>query len=162
MAKPKKTETNGSENDESNESDDESEPEDGEMKSSSQSNGDEKSLNSTNEQIVTEETQDGEMVDENEITNNEFTTPVNNRKKRKILQEEAEQVGNVSIKISGTPILQNVSGVDQVPSWEKFSVNICDHRAFEMDANAANSTGHFKKILQLTRNLKSGNQSTSP
>ena len=120
-----------------------------------------KSLNSSLEKN-SQENSEVETLEEGELANDaNFSTPSNNRiKKRKILDDQREEYGNVSIKIAGTPILENISGVEKVPSWEKFSANICDHRPFEMESSI-NAIGNFKNIIELTRKFKSEHNSVS-
>ena len=108
---------------------------------------------------------DEEIVDDNGETpivdDANFTTPINRNKRRKAIIEQDELHGSVSKKIPGTPIIQNISGVDRVPTWENFSQNICDHRAFEMEASQTASLGNFQNIIELTREFKSKQQQAS-
>ncbi len=53
--------------------------------------------------------------------------------------------------LPGTPIVINNSGVSNVPTSENFSVGICEHKPYEMYTN---TTGHYQKIVKVTRKLK--------
>ena len=59
-------------------------------------------------------------------------------------------------EILGTPIVNNVKGITNVPDWEKFSENICEHKPYEM--NSQTPTGSYKNIVRLTREYKSSPQ----
>lgn len=71
-------------------------------------------------------------------------------KKRKSL---GEKHGTAVIAIPGTPIIDNVSNVKQVPNWEKFSENICEHKPFDMENMS--TSGSYQNIVKLTRDYKS-------
>jgi hypothetical protein len=129
-----------------------SENEDGEVQNDSAENLD-NDKSSQNGSVKGEEESGGEG-EEGEKKEKTFVTP---RKKSKV----DDLLGTSLVQIPGTPILSNITEVDRVPTSEKFSENICEHKAFEMESNTP--TGSYQKIVDLTRSFKSNPaMSTSP
>ncbi|CAF0835171.1 unnamed protein product [Brachionus calyciflorus] len=87
----------------------------------------------------TESIEDGMILDETE-----GQSP---KKRAKI-----EPRGSAVIAIPGTPIIESATGVKQVPNWEKFSENICEHKPFDMDVSVPQ--GSYQNIVKLTRDYK--------
>jgi hypothetical protein len=66
-------------------------------------------------------------------------------------EEEQSLLGMSLTEIPGTPILNSLSGVKQVPDREKFSIGIEAHKPYEMHTDA---TGSYQNIVELTRKFK--------
>ena len=132
--------------------------EEGEAKSTDKSNSsaEGESENAVKENEEGEDDEDDEKDESVVVDDCEFLTPINKNRKRKLIMPPSSDHGNVSLIIPGTPIVNNSSGVDAVPDWQKFSENICDHKPFEMGDGTP--TGNFKRILDLTRGIQKASQ----
>lgn len=80
----------------------------------------------------------------------EFVSPRKRRKSTQILEKH----GTSFTEIPGTPVVSDPSDVKEVPNWEKFSENICEHKPFGMES-LNTPTGSYKNIVKLTREFKS-------
>lgn len=128
--------------------DDENEEEKGDGEQKEEGEEADSSLNSESQNSVIEEGE--KSISGGENNENEFETP--QPKKKRTIQRD-KSLGTSLIEIPGTPILRNVTDVDRVPTSEKFAVDICDHKPFEMEANTP--SGSYQKIVDLTRKFKS-------
>lgn len=151
--------TKDDENNESNEGELEDESiESGESNENEKEEGEEgegESLNSSQKSELEEGEQSTSSVENGGGGGDgeEFESPKKKTKKLRTSGKD-KRLGTSMIEIPGTPILRNVTEVDRVPTSEKFSANICEHKAFEMEANITPS-GSYQKIVELTRKYKS-------
>lgn len=87
-----------------------------------------------------------EIIDETE-SSKESLNSKDNDKKVKL------ELGTSFNEIPGTPIVENVKGMTMVPDIDKFSVDICEHKSYEMTNGTP--TGSYQRIVNLTREFKS-------
>lgn len=66
-------------------------------------------------------------------------------------QKLDESYGMAVVAIPGTPVIENMSQIKQVPDWQKFSENICDHKPFDMENVPS---GSYQNIVKITREFK--------
>lgn len=67
-------------------------------------------------------------------------------------QKYDESYGTAVVAIPGTPVIDSMSGIKQVPDWQKFSENICEHKPFDMENMA--TIGSYQNIVKITREFK--------
>lgn len=73
---------------------------------------------------------------------------------------KADTMHGVSFnEIPGTPIVDNAKGMSMVPDSDKFSVDICEHRCYEMTGTPS---GSYKRIVDLTREFQKAASEAAP
>jgi hypothetical protein len=163
LKKPDEVENEENENDEADH-EESGELEDGEASNTPSKDDVQKEASAVKRGLSDDEEEEAD-ADDNEqqtpVADDTFVTPMNQRKKRKLIMPPVSDHGSTSFSIPGTPIVtMNDSGVEKVPDWTNFSKDICDHKPFEMDPGAT-PTGNFRKIIEITSQFKQQNESNS-
>lgn len=108
---------------------------------------DSKNSTNTSQNTNTDVEEANNQENSQDADQNEYSSP----KKRRKLDDSIH--GTSFTEILGTPIVNNVKGINRVPDWEQFSKDICEHKPFEMDSRTP--TGSYQNIVKLTKEYKS-------
>ena len=104
-------------------------------------------IDQTQSPVDTNESIEQEEVEENEVNLEEGEEAPKKSRLRKSIH------GTSFIEIPGTPIVNDLSGVSILPTCDKFSENICEHKPFDMGDQTPK--GSYQNIVKLTRDFKS-------
>ncbi|RNA12978.1 zinc finger CCHC domain-containing 8 [Brachionus plicatilis] len=95
---------------------------------------------------------DGEET-ETELSNESIEENMDGESNGEIKKQKCDQgYGQAVIAIPGTPVVESMTGIKQVPDWQKFCENICEHKPFDME-NVVPS-GSYQNIVKITREFK--------